>query len=187
MKKQIFIIAFCLAVVLTGTYAFAENISPSDVVVTGNGLYNNSEALISDGYIPAEYTGWTDSACTYWNGTSAYFTLDLGRVYNLSSLTLSVDNNDSYRIDYSLNKSSWGFLTTINSGDGNVSWGMDTFENVPVSATARYLRIFSIGGDNSYSIGELNVAGTATPEPASMILFGIGGLAITAVRNRKKA
>lgn len=166
--------------------SWAALITPSGI--TGYGSYNNNKGIIVDGTIPPNGTGWTDSRCVYWNDTSPYFVINLGGAYNLDSITASVDNNDSYMIQYSVNSADWLFLWAISASDGTVGvdWGMDTLSR-SVNASAQYLKIYATGGDNMYSVGELQAFGTgsAIPEPSSMLLLGLGGLVAGLFKKRK--
>lgn len=171
-------------------------ISPAGV--SGTGSYNNNPSLIIDGTFPAEGSGWTNPTNVWWNGTAPIFTIDLGLTYNVDDILVSVDNNDSYSIQWSMDSSSWNSLFSINIGDGDIGWGMDTFSTDSTngeyvsgldfsSVQAQYIRIFATGGDNSYSIGELQVFGSsaAVPEPAPLALLGFGLLGFGLMRKRK--
>ncbi|MDP2912317.1 MAG: PEP-CTERM sorting domain-containing protein, partial [Candidatus Omnitrophota bacterium] len=87
-----------------------------------------------------------------------------------------------------VNSADWLFLWAISASDGTVGvdWGMDTLSR-SVNASAQYLKIYATGGDNSYSVGELQAFGTgsAIPEPSSMLLLGLGGLAAGLFKKRK--
>ncbi|HPM43187.1 MAG TPA: PEP-CTERM sorting domain-containing protein [Candidatus Omnitrophota bacterium] len=193
MKNAFVIVLVFLSVVLVAGYANAAIIAPEDILVTGYGEYYNTERNISDGFIPEQGAWWTSAECTWWTGPSPYFVLDLGNLYTLEKIATSVDNNDDYYIDFSADGNNWSALHTIYSwqwDDYDIWMGMDTFTDIPVNASARYLKIYANGGDGAYSIGELNAytrSSSTVPEPATVALFGIGGLLMTLIkRNRER-
>ncbi len=144
--------------------------------------------------IALEGSAWGASTNVWWNSSSPQFinpqlTIDLGSTYTVDNVVVSVDNNDSYQVEYSTNNSTWNTLFTILIGDGEVTWGMDTmntFSGDPeyisgidfASVSARLLRIHSLSGDAMYSVSELLVHGTSgnptIPEPTSISLVCIG-------------
>ena len=175
----------------------AAQITP--VSVTATGSVNHAPALIIDGVFPAESSAWTGASNVFWNGTDPVFTIDFGAIYNIDDVLLSVDNNDSYAVEWSSDAANWNSLFNIAIGDGEVGFGMDTMStdsgNVEYIAgldfftvQAQYLRIFATGGDNKYSIGEVQAFGgsvSAVPVPAAAWLFGTGLLGIVGVARRK--
>ena len=158
------------------------------VSVTGTGTYTHNEALIIDGIFPGQGTGWTSAATVYWNGPESKFEIDYGALFTIEDVTLSVDNNDSYLVEFSQDGAVWSSLFTVDIGDGEITWGMDTMTSMAGEAEyvsgidfepveARYLRIMSVGGDNMYSVGEIQAYGTGdapVPEPSTLLLFGAG-------------
>ena len=198
-KKLLAGLATGLLLVCMVGVASAALISPDNI--TGTGEYNDLPR-ISDGVYPSEGGSWRENT-TWWIGTAPTFTFDYGQAFNIDDIILSVDNNDSYRVDYSSNSTDWNALFTLDSGIGEIGWGMDTMTTITThpeyqyqidfstSVTAQYLRIQAIGGDNFYSIGEFQAVGSAAPvpEPATMLLLGTGlaGLAGTRLRRKKKA
>ncbi len=168
--------------------------------VTGSGTYQNSASLLTDGVTPAESTYWQDPSTVWWYGSEPIFTIDLGAAYQLSGITWSVDNNDSYRMEVSADGSLFSTLFTIGIDDGNVQvspGGMDTMSSDPGSAefvssmvfaqpvAAQYLRVSAVGGDGSYAAGEVTAYGTAIPESSTYAaLFGAATLAFVLWRRR---
>jgi hypothetical protein len=170
-------------------------------------------APVCDGVTPGEGTYWQGTAevpTVWWRMEAdsvnkiyggAYISLAYDQLYNIQDITLSVDNNDVYKVTYSTDKSAWTELFTIATTDGDIGYGMDTMSTVfgddeyvsgidfaPVAA--RYLRITAIGGDDMYSIGEFTAFGSpitaAVPEPATMLLFGLGLLGVAGFKRRMK-
>lgn len=198
MKNTLLIIA---AAVGLATLSQAAILTP--VSVTGTGSYNNSPALIADGTIPSESTGWTSATNVYWNGTAVSLILDLGSVFSINDILVSVDNNDNYAISYAETLGSWSILTTILSSYGEIGYGMDTMSSVSGNAeyisgidfssvNARYVKIEATGGDNSYSVGELQIDGNAiqqaphgVPDSGSTALMIFGSLIGLAALRRK--
>jgi hypothetical protein len=184
-------ILFLAVVLALGMASFAQAITPIAATVSGSGSYNNSASLLADGTIAAEGTSWTAGTNAWWYGLEPYFTLDFGSAYNVNSMLVSVDNNDSYQVQYSLNGVTFYDLFAISSGAGNVTWGMDTFgtsENIFSAVDARYIRIFAIGGDNMYAVSEVQAFGRqsdSVPEPATMLLLGLGILGLAGIRRMK--
>ena len=176
-------------------------LAPSSV--TGTGSFNNSTDLLTDGFFPLEFSTWNNATNVHWNGTTPQFTFDYGEIFQIHDVTLSVDNNDSYFVETSLNGSDWFPLFTIANSYGEVSSGMDTMSTDETNAeyisqidfdstAAQYLRIAAVGGDTLYSIGEFEVNGAeltipdgAIPEPSGVVslgaLIGFGLL----LRNRR--
>ncbi len=193
MKKK-FLVGLVTGLLIFGLVGLANAIVISPTSVVGNGSYNNLP-VISDGVFPSEWTHWQTNT-TWWVGTSPSFTFDYGQSYIINDIVLSVDNNDTYRVQYSSNNTDWTVLFDLNSSIGEVNWGMDTMATLSghseyqwqidfSSVTAQYLRISAIGGDRYYSVGEFQVDGTPVPEPATMLLFGLGIIGLAGVGRKK--
>lgn len=133
------------------------------------GPFKGNFHLLTDGMFAKNGTKWDGELCVAWSGSTS-FTLDLGAVYNVTGITVSVDNNDSYKIDWSEDGSSFHKLTLIDESFGKVGWGMDMFSTItnhnafepriafqPVKA--RYIKIYAVGGDDNYSVSELQIFG----------------------------
>ena len=170
--------------------ASADLIVPDSASVVAGTLAGGSAGLIIDGSIPPEGQYWqTDTA--YWWGTSVILQVDLGALYVLEDVLVSVDNNDAYLVEYSADGMSYNDLFDIAVTDGEIQvfpGGMDTMSSDSANAEyvpsvdftpvdTRYLRISATGGDNAYSVGEIQAfgrrAGPATvPEPGAFLLLG---------------
>lgn len=153
--------------------------------------------VLHDGVFPTEGTSWTDVSTVNWTGFGTSFTLDLGQVYVVSALDVSVDNNDDYLFEYSLDGSSWATLAKALAAEGNVGWGLDTMSSDPASAafvaglgiaqpvSARYIRASATAGDSLNSIGEIQISGVpVVPEPATWSLV-LAGAAVVGVSKRR--
>lgn len=174
--------------------------------ITGTGTYFNSANLIIDGFVPAEMTAWTDSVNTFWDWSSpspVSFTIDLGGSFVLFDALVSVDNNDDYLVEYSLDGSVWNSLLLVTAGVGEIPvapGGMDTMTTAFGdgeyeasidfgTANARFLRVTGLNGDGLFSVGEVQVWGRelagAVPEPSTYGLMGAAVLAgLVAFRRR---
>lgn len=188
MKKLLLITAVMLLLCISQT-AHAELLSFTSI--STNGSITNGAAVIDDSF-PPEGQGWTINTA-YWHGTESYIAFNLGQIYTIEDIILSVDNNDDYTILYTENwessLSNWMTLATIYQRYGEIGGGMDTMSSVAGDAEyisqidfsaveAQYLLIRAIGGDDCYSVGEFDVYGSpvtsAVPEPASLALLGMG-------------
>jgi len=171
----------------------------SPVTVSATGTYNGL-VYINDGTFPGEFSQWQTST-TWWSGEGPKFTIDYGSTYNITDVTLSVDNNDDYRVEWSNDNASWNQLFSISRHYGEVSWGMDTMstDNMNIAeyisnidfapVEAQFLRIFATGGDRLYSVGEFQASGTdvsAVPVPTAFWLMGSGIIGLLSISRKNK-
>lgn len=203
MKK----LALAITLALSATIINAAPISTT--VSAKAGGFSDDLTRLNNGTFPAEGSAWNSNATVSWKGLGKAFTFAFDDLYRVEDIRLSVDNNDSYALDYSIDNQSWASLFTILPSYGEISGGMDTMSSVLGDAEyvaqidfspveARYVRIQAIGGDKSYAIGEVAFSGTriqpqtaqptaTVPEPGMLALLGIALGAGLVSRRRRKA
>lgn len=174
MKK----LALAAALALSATVVNAAPITA--VVSSTNNGYRGSLTLLNDGIFPAQGSAANGATTVSWNGNGAdkgfKFAFD-GR-YLLEDIRLSVDANDQYRLDYSLDDVNWLPLFTVFASYGEITSGMDTMSTVlgdpdyvaqidfsPVAAS--FVRITADDGVKPYAIGEVAFSGTRVVQPPS--------------------
>lgn len=183
MKSAITALAI-LAAALTPAPSSAAEILPQSV--SPSGVFNNSPGLLFDGFTSPEGAPWDDPAHVWWtfdNGPT--FVFDLGASWLLSDVEMSIDNNDDYLLEASLDGLSYLPLLTLTEFDGNVAptpGGMESVSSTPgpeyvatidfPAVMARYVRLSASGGDSLYSVGEVRFF-TPVPEPASAVFAAI--------------
>ena len=177
MKKML--LTLSLALIGSAAVAAPVQVPVSEISTIGNGnAIKNGAALIADGETPVEGSAWNGVTSAYWsgNGKSKVITFDFGQAYELHDLVLSVDNNDNYLVEVSLDLShdSWSELIFVPWYRGEQWSGMETISTVagdpeyvgeidlgifslaaidfdPV--IARYARISGVGGRSILGFG----------------------------------
>lgn len=139
--------------------------------VEASGPYSNNINLIIDGKIPPEGSEWNASPCVHWEDPETFFVIDLGGIFEVTGIIVQVDSNDAYQIDFSLDGGEYFPLLEIIVDDGEIQSGMDTMSSIPndlefvseweISAIeVRYIKIYATGGNEAYSVSELQIFGT---------------------------
>lgn len=183
----------------------AVNAATVPATVTATGSYSGSLGLLTDGYIPVQGTYWDDPATVNWTygegASGTVFTFAFSQLYTLQDITLSVDNNDYYRVQSSVDGVTWNTLLRVVAGDGSVGYGLDTFSSVAGSTyynedidfaptLAKFVRVYATGGDRAYSLGEVRIEGVAVvpePEGVALALAGLGVVGLVGFRRRDHA
>jgi MYXO-CTERM domain-containing protein len=201
--KNLFPAVLVAAGVALATAVSAQVITPTSITAVGS--FSNSLSVVADGFVPPENTFWTDPVNVFWTGFDTAITLDYGASHRITDVLVSVDNNDVYRLDYSLDGINYTPLFTILTTDGNVQvspGGMDTMSTDSSSpefvsgidftpVDARFLRFQAItGGDTLSSVGEIMAVsaelGGAVPEPSTYGWLGAAVLlGIAMIRRRR--
>ncbi|MEF7616672.1 CARDB domain-containing protein [Aquincola sp. MAHUQ-54] len=152
-----------------------RRVAPAATTFEGSNLFGSLDVL-GDGITPAEGSYLDTNSATTWLGdVEGQYPLDTKLVFDLggnvlvSDLELSVDGNDDYAVDYSLDGEIWSRLTTISRYAGEVGYGMETLSSIDGAAEyeasidfeaveARWLRVYATGGDDNYfGVGEVRV------------------------------
>ncbi len=182
MKKLLFACMFLLPVVSQAAFVDFNIAQGADVTVI-QGSANGSLASLTDGVFLPRSTQWQTNTI-WWSGLNTVLEVDLGSVYQIYAAKLQCDDNDSYAIDYlSTIDDQWYRLWSVPNFDA-FGWGMQTRPNVDDDSQwqilaapidAQKVRVYATGGDNAYSVSELQFA---VPEPVSLMMLGLGALAL---------
>lgn len=145
-------------------------------------------STLTDGVSLADGTHW-QMGTVWWDeheggSSNVTFDIELGGVFEISSVLLQGDNNDKYAFQYRDFSGTWHSWVYATETGG---WGLSTRAGgvPPVHATA--LRIDAYDGDAFYSLSEIQANGSAVPEPAGLALVGIGALAAALAARRRRA
>ena len=156
--------------------------------VSSTGSINNDASLIIDSSIPNRGESAGSPENVFWNGAATpdrFLLIDYGQVVSISDVLIAGDNNDSYRVEYSIDGVNFTTAFEFLSADGNANFGIDiltTISSFPLSTTdpatatfvsrdfvdidARFLRLSSFGGNfNTRAIGEFQAFTTVPLSP----------------------
>lgn len=158
------------------------------IAVSGYGSYVNSAALIVDGFKPAESSVWSGPYSAWWiNDKTVEFIIDLGQVWSIHDVAVSLDDNDSYALSYSIDGIVYSNLFHVLSNMGETPWGIETISTIkddpeyieqldfsPIQS--RYVKISATDGDNSYAIAEVSIYGSQhLPAKKSGAIYRLSG------------
>lgn len=119
--------------------------------VTVTGGFKGTAESVTDGLVFLEGMPWDTRPSLELDDESTVASVDIGSIYELGSMNIFADCNDTYRVESSTDGVSW-----ITLWDVPTSCGFRTRTTVfaqPVKA--RHLRLFATGGDTLYSVVEL--------------------------------
>ena len=151
-------------------------------------------AVLSDGSAARDGAYWKTRLCAVFYDVGSFVEYDLGAPQSLRAAWLQGDNNDSYRIEGSLDGRSftplWDALPVSEPG-------LQPRSSQSLSAQARYVRVRPLHGDGNFSLSELQLfSGEAAELPPiaagrapslndrlrdRTLIFGLGLLALLLV------
>lgn len=175
---------------MASNIAFGQDVALNGVFFTGDygwggGVMSSPERIVNGIFAPESYQ-WNKDGI-WWNGNENpdnNIVIDLGEFYTINSFVVQADNNDTYRLSYLGLDSGWYDIPAISG------WGLITrpefFLASPIIASQ--LKFIATGGDGLYSVSQIVANGSlaTVPEPATMLLFGIGTASLTCLRRRHK-
>lgn len=140
-------------------------------------------STVTDGIFLGNGHTW-DNDTVYWSGTDAVVQINLGASFNIVSLTVEADNNDTYQVDYRIGDT-WQSAVLVPAAYNGGGLQLRTINlDTPISTNG--LRIYATGGDNLYSVSEFQAFAAPVPEPESyaLMLAGLGLLGVWARRSK---
>ena len=213
MKRLLILV--CSVVFLFGTVglekASALNIALNSTVTLHGGTFFTdgswtgdipaAPSTIVDGVFLDLHHQWNKDT-VFWdshddNDNGQYIKIDLGGVFNIDSFIAQVDDNDAYILSYwNMTLSTWETVWDIPNYTSD-NWGMttrpDPFNNLlafnigsQITTNALKLEGNLVDGDKYFAVSEIQAFGAPVPEPATMLLFGLGLLGLAGVSRKKQ-
>jgi F5/8 type C domain len=142
------------------------NVSLGKPVTAEGTVYGNPQLITDGGVAPREGWIWNDTQYAAIMAQGSALRVDLGTSYTIEQLIVQADNNDTYAVDTSADGTLWSRLVDVAPVEGA---GLRTRPTMTFSSprSARYLRIWPVSGDWSYSVSEVQVYSTVyTPDPS---------------------
>lgn len=193
MKHSLLAVAVSAVSAMTASHALAgagiENLALGrDVSLVSGTSSGVGLPTLTDGVFRPSGTHWQNGT-VWWGSVTSTFEIDLGGTVEVMGAIVQADNNDTYRMWYrDLATGNYLTLWTIGTVGGA---GMRTRPNESDNGQIFYfdtsvftdsIRIAAIGGDNAYSLSEVQAWGVV-PTPGA---FALLGLACLSARRRRQ-
>jgi hypothetical protein len=191
------------------TLCFAASVSPSHVTAEYTSLLAGKPAthssgvrradVLTDGRAAEDGGFWKTRLTASLEDTSSFAEYDLGSVRHVSAAWLQGDNNDTYRVEGSLDGRAF---STLWDAEPVPHSGLQARSTQSLAAKARYVRVRPLQGDGRFTISEVQLfdgAAAELPLPAAKtgvplserlrdrtLLFGLSLLALLLVPARPR-
>ena len=175
--------------------------------VSPDSAYNPAlpETVVDDIYVPT-YVDWKDGT-VFWADTIAgehWIEINLGVPFTITGFKVQANENDFYNLYYLNSVSNWelAWLIPLDVSHGAGMPIRDITLSTPITTNKLKFEGYfengtnplggSIGytSDNLFSVSEIQAYGSAAtnpaPEPATMLLLGLGLVGLAGVRRFKK-
>ena len=152
----------------------------------------SADTLIDEEFVNRG-TQWQDGTVWWQTDVSKYVEITFDQRYLVSEGIVQADDNDAYKVEYlNLLTGRWEVLWDVSNYDGYGS-GMQTRPD-PTDEDVRYVfdaavvtnavRVYAVSGDDSYSLSEVQIYGSAVPLPGALGLLASGLIGMAAIRRK---
>ena len=148
-------LAVAVALLAGQTQTATKNLLSGAKLIRADKIQNPGR--MTDGTVPTDGDVW-NSDFTAILGVGGVAEWDLGEVKTIAAARISADNNEPYLVEVSEDGQTYVPLWKADEADGA---GMRTRQISPIEARARYVRLHAEGGDQAYSVGELELYASA--------------------------
>ncbi len=180
-----------LLIAASGAFAGTVNVALNKTVtVTAGSIGGVALSTLVDGVFRPEGTVWTDGTVLWSFSTTPTIQVDLGAAYTIDGAIVQGDDNDTYLLEYF--NGSWQTAWAIpTSGGGGMRARPNADQTTQFSfgpINAQLWRVSATGGDDRYSLAEIQLFTNPAPEPSTFFLLAgaLGVFGASRLRRRQK-